>query len=91
MNKHNYSDSSQSITKSNNLVQKTPILHGNNIMTQSSNASSPVIKKLTRAENKKIKLKGLCYNCNELLVSGHQCKKTILPRDWMRYWTTRKY
>ncbi|KAF3655276.1 hypothetical protein FXO37_16030 [Capsicum annuum] len=38
-------------------------------------SSAPFIKKLTRAEMVERRMKGLCYNYDELYSIGHQCKK----------------
>lgn len=78
MTEHNYSDLSQLLIKCNNSVQKTLVSQGNNVTTQSDNTSSPIIKKKTRVEMVEMRLKGLCYNCDEPFVSNCQCKKVIL-------------
>lgn len=58
MTKHNYSGHSQSVTKPNNSVQKTMAPQDSTVTTQFGNASTPIIKKLTRTEIVKRRLKG---------------------------------
>lgn len=72
MTEHNYSDTAQSMNKPNNIVQKTLVLQDSNITTQSNNASSSIVKKLTRAEMAEKRLKGLYYNCDEPFILDHQ-------------------
>ncbi|KAH0764992.1 hypothetical protein KY285_000863 [Solanum tuberosum] len=40
-------------------------------------ASNPFVKKLTSAEMAARRAKGLCYNCDDPYVQGHQCKKLL--------------
>lgn len=74
MRVHSYSEPFRFMTKLNNLVQKTSSPQTSNVTTQFGNSFSSFIKKLIRAKMTERRLKGLCYNCNELFVVTHQCK-----------------
>ncbi|KAH7576003.1 hypothetical protein JRO89_XS02G0274100 [Xanthoceras sorbifolium] len=41
----------------------------------SNNISTPPIRRMSTTELQEHRAKGLCYNCNETFVPGHQCRK----------------
>ncbi|KAL5789263.1 hypothetical protein ACOSQ2_004151 [Xanthoceras sorbifolium] len=44
----------------------------------SNNISTPPIRRMSTTELQEHRAKGLCYNCNETFVPGHQCRKLFL-------------
>ncbi|KAL5826976.1 hypothetical protein ACOSQ3_018822 [Xanthoceras sorbifolium] len=66
----------------NQTLAKTPNTYPNTHPTSNNTALKPTepipIKRLTQAEMKTRRDKGLCYNCDEPYTYGHQCTKKRL-------------